>query len=320
MDNDKSQQADNQTVRGPLRFEVETSSPLIEAGRPFSVFLRITNPFEAPVTIQKVAFLVPVEFRDETALSDVGFGLQWKTEFPSLRAAGPAGRPNKAFQLGVVQARSVTGNLGGSGGPGPAVGLDRAAEAADASNEMVDRSSSLLVQPGNTVAWQVTLRTTRWLFFTPAAYALEAQLTYTLDGQENHDAVKIPLSLKAPLPALITGALLGSLCGSLFKALQVGAPAWKSLVPQVLTSMVLASMVIVAFARKKDAQPFVSVEDFYGGLFIGFLVGLSGQAWLTFLTSGSAPPAVPSPAASGAGVAGAVATAASAAASAASGI
>lgn len=37
------------SFRGPLHYETETSSPLVEAGRTFSIYLRITNPYEVPV-------------------------------------------------------------------------------------------------------------------------------------------------------------------------------------------------------------------------------------------------------------------------------
>jgi hypothetical protein len=54
------------TFRGPLRYEVETSSPSLEAGKIFSIFLRITNPYDVPVVIRLVGFALPVEFDDET--------------------------------------------------------------------------------------------------------------------------------------------------------------------------------------------------------------------------------------------------------------
>jgi hypothetical protein len=41
---------------------------------------------------------------------------------------------------------------------------------------------------------------------------------------------------------------------------------------------------IVFAARKTDAQSFVTVEDFWGGLLVGFLIGYSGTAAFSDIT------------------------------------
>src|SRR5688500_10104203 len=51
-------------IRGPLKTEVSTSSPVLEAGTYFSLFVRLSNPFDVPVGILKVSTVVPVEFVD----------------------------------------------------------------------------------------------------------------------------------------------------------------------------------------------------------------------------------------------------------------
>ena len=49
-------------------------------------------------------------------------------------------------------------------------------------------------------------------------------------------------------------------------------------------------MAVVLFARKKDVQPLIAIEDFWGGIAIGFLVAYSGpqliKNLLTNTTSG----------------------------------
>ena len=52
------------TIRGPLRYEVTSSSPQLEAGTPFSVFVKISNPYDAPTVIRGVSTRAPVEFLD----------------------------------------------------------------------------------------------------------------------------------------------------------------------------------------------------------------------------------------------------------------
>jgi hypothetical protein len=60
------------SFRGPLRYEVDTSSPQLSAGRRFSIFVRITNPYDVPVTIEKVECSLPAEFRDESQVGVFG--------------------------------------------------------------------------------------------------------------------------------------------------------------------------------------------------------------------------------------------------------
>ncbi len=39
----------------------------------------------------------------------------------------------------------------------------------------------------------------------------------------------------------------------------------------------MSAILVVSFARKSGVQQIVSVEDFWGGLFLGFLTGFLGQ-------------------------------------------
>lgn len=66
----------------------------------------------------------------------------------------------------------------------------------------------------------------------------------------------------------------------------------------LLGSILLGILLVIAFARKKDTQPLISVEDFWGGIFIGFLAGYQGQALLDQVikpASQATPPSIPKP-------------------------
>src|ERR1041385_4806808 len=54
-------------IRGPLRYQVETSTPQIEAGKEFSVFIRITNPYDVQAKIKGVSTKLPAKFQDVEA-------------------------------------------------------------------------------------------------------------------------------------------------------------------------------------------------------------------------------------------------------------
>ena len=71
------------------------------------------------------------------------------------------------------------------------------------------------------------------------------------------------------------GALLGGVGGWFTSNGKTANYDLPSLV-ELFISLVMASMAVVLFARKKDVQPFIAVEDFWGGIAIGFLVAYSG--------------------------------------------
>jgi hypothetical protein len=52
----------------------------------------------------------------------------------------------------------------------------------------------------------------------------------------------------------------------------------------VVVAVILSGIAVVFMARKSEAQSFVSVEDFWGGLLIGFLVGYTGTSFFEQLT------------------------------------
>jgi hypothetical protein len=77
------------SFRGPLRFELETSSSTLEAGRAFSVFFRIANPYDVPVKIISVDTELPVEFCDPYDTSTRhGFFHEVKNIFVTKLATG----------------------------------------------------------------------------------------------------------------------------------------------------------------------------------------------------------------------------------------
>ena len=99
------------------------------------------------------------------------------------------------------------------------------------------------------------------------------------------------VQVKAALWAVITGGVIGGIIGSAGRSLQdaksfsvlFGAQLGSSLGALVL-AIILSGAGIVFAARKSNAQAFISVEDFWGGLLVGFLIGYSGTAAFSSIT------------------------------------
>jgi hypothetical protein len=96
-----------------------------------------------------------------------------------------------------------------------------------------------------------------------------------MNSVENHDTVKYQLNIRAPIKSQIYGAILGSIVGTTMHSI-----GWYSKLTDmfnhtfyigIISSALLAAVLVVAFARKKDAQPFITVEDFWEASSLVFL-------------------------------------------------
>jgi hypothetical protein len=340
------------SIRGPLRYQVSISSPQIEAGRPFSVFVRITNPYDVPAEVIGLNTRMPVEFLDveslrrtveKEKLSDRlskiireqirNAGTQTPTAVVSeskekLRRAakivlallpliGAAVAGPLASATGSLVAKSIKAtSLNESEERNLFVedllspdDLESIAEIAEekapkaiyeiASKRLQERLRALdasrrertILQPGNSVVQVFTLKTTRSILFSPSTYNLHMQTEYKIDGAANQDSVEYQLNVRAPLHALIIGSMLGSISGFLLRSVfdpasmqsltaQPSPTVWIPWLVALVGNVLLGVIVVIAFARKKDAQPILAIEDFWGGVFVGVLAGYSGKSLL----------------------------------------
>jgi len=273
--------ADSGKFRGPLRYEIETSSSILEAGRMFSIFLRITNPYDVPVTISSVDTQLPVEFFEPYGKRPArGSWQKFKQKFgDDYTAALVKGTQTvSAKNLSAAQASTATVNAD----------KDPAGDAPDRIKEARDAEANVL-QPGNSILKEFTVRTLERNTFTPSVYWLHMQISYEMDGKLNHDTAKTALNIKAPISAMAYGAVLGAVIGTFLRHFQDGKPALNAqLWVSMFTSVLIGLVMVIAFARKKDAQPFITIEDFYGGAFIGVIAGLTGYSLLDQLLGGTA--------------------------------
>jgi hypothetical protein len=225
----------------------------LEAGTAFTLFVRITNPYDVPVTILHVGTQLPVEFLNPD-LDQLGLLASIKKRIKGVFVGGSINRSTFTF--------SSTGGLVGSA---PADHSPRSEE---------------LLQPGNASEKMSKIVTSRKTFFVPATYNFHIQITYEMDGKINEDAIKQQFSIRAPLSAIIWGSVWGAIVGSVLRLLNPSAgsrPPDGRFFADLVGGILLAAVMVVAFARKKDVQPFISVEDFWGGFFVGVVAAYGGK-------------------------------------------
>lgn len=258
--NTPSEQLAKPTIsRGDLKIEVDEGRAIIIAGNEFSVFVKIMNPFEVPIVLYSVETQIPVDLID----------------FSPKRIFTPCGQENE---------KRITDNLSKIIGDlikeptadsNPESRVAQGIATPDLEYLKVGlKPQPILLQPDDSIVKQFVFKTkSRWLF-TPMAINLEIQVKYGVDYREHLDTVRSELTIQADLMAVVAGAIFGGVTGYVVRYLTI-TEAEKHFFPGFLLAIILSAMIVVAFARKSGVQKIITIEDFFGGLFLGFVVGYS---------------------------------------------
>jgi hypothetical protein len=257
--------------RGSLEIEMLKPSQPIVAGRKFALTLRVKNPYDVPVTLKSVTRQLSPDFQE--------------------RAPKPPGQKRGFWDY--VWTNTESRLLGSA----YARSLERSAPRPEGDARDLDEPESVELQPRSQTLQSFTLKTRRKILFSPSTYDFAFEAVYEVDGLERRDAAFTQLSIQAPLSAMLVGAAVGALCGQFLRNVSVWNPGvwWESfadapiagaagLIASASTSVIAALVGVVAFGRQKSAQPFITIEDFYGGLFIGFVAGYTGAEFLDMFT------------------------------------
>ncbi|MDC0768323.1 hypothetical protein [Streptomyces sp. HD] len=280
-----------------------SSNPETVAGTDFSIFVVVRNPFDVPITLHEVQTHIPVELMDVNRLR-----LLRAAQPPRPGGLVPSVRSWRAWRRLVRQqnngvatavgtefspessasAIETSIRIGGGVGDGATVAGVQFNFPDNPSPEELDQLfrrlleyrrgvTPVTLQPGNSVVRQFVLRTRSWLFFRPLAHTFEIQVSFSLDGADQTTTVAHDVLINAPLPATVTGGMFGSVVGTTLRVLGTSpTPGGATLFRGIFTGILASLVVVVAFARKSSAQPFVAIEDFWGGAIIGFSVGYFG--------------------------------------------
>jgi hypothetical protein len=270
------------TTRGTLKIAVSASKPVIRAGESFSVFVTIGNPFDVPVTIKSVYSHLPIEIRDLS--DDYVFASSKRYEqVPYIGSERPVVvllvRRISTYLRNLYQsyylrrlprvqmAEAFSLDLPPVFGP----------HALSEEERRQMGISPLTLSPGNSVVLQFLLKTRNWLFFTPFGHRMIIQIQYEVDKVKNYDTFVYELDISASLKATLIGGAVGGFLGAWVRQWNIADSNERSFILTPAISALLSAMTIVAFARKSNVQPLVSVEDFWGGILVGFIVGYTGN-------------------------------------------
>jgi hypothetical protein len=283
---------DKPIVRGSLRTDISTSSPELQAGTCFSLFVKVTNPFDVPIVLQRVTSIVPVEFIDVELKSREKRKKQSRpADAPEVPESAYAPR-NPPLQSERMVVASIV----------PALFPMRLDHNEDPDHPGEAPPCACLLQPGDATVTSFTLSTNRAILFLPASYELPILVEYKIEGTPHRDSFRYKLNVRGPLRAVIAGAVCGALLGSLLHVLLDEKETVKLQDPQmmhlalvgwavgIIANLLMSILLVVAFARKREAQPLITVEDFWGGCFLGALAAYGGRSMVTQVMSTALPP------------------------------
>lgn len=238
------------------------------AGRPFSLTTTVTNPYDQPIEIMNYTYFVPYQVQwihdltfDQkfSEFSTRSFVRQWFAASIFAAAARPPG------------AAMVNGNQTGQG------------------------NGIQIVAPGEQQTYSFKAIMPQWLFITGGQLTFQGQITYRRDGQFHTSNFEVPLPFRPPLRSISLGAVSGAILGSAAKILKDSGPDLLHQKPLgVITSTALAIIlssiaVVYSSRRSNESQPVLTVEDVWGGMILGFLIGYLGNEFFQTIVPVAAP-------------------------------
>jgi len=251
--------------------KIKTSIPqgVVIAGRPFSLTTTVTNPYEEPIEIMHYTYLIPYQVQwihdatfDQkfTEYSSYSFIRQWFASSILAAAARPPG------------AAMVFGNQSGTG------------------------SGVQMVAPGEQQSYSFKAIMPQWLFITGGQFSFQGLIVYRRAGTVHTSNFEVAFPFRPPLRSISLGAVLGAILGSTAKVLKDNGPDILQQKPGgVVTATILAIIlstiaVVYSSRRSNESQPVLTVEDVWGGMILGFLIGYLGNEFFqTIVPIQSAP-------------------------------
>lgn len=304
-------------LRGALKLETTSATPLVSAGKEFSIYLIIRNPFAIPVTIFGAETHIPIELNDELwrkrkieefllerllLIEDLKdkkkrWRIFWLRVFYFLQDLFPKKIENSPRVAVAVstdtevtkrQKNIVMGSLtaGGEVKIGDVFNLNITDMTQEEIRKLIWEINEyrigrypLVLNPGDSVVQHFILKTNNWIIFTPIEHTFQIQVRYVIDESTHIDTIPYSLNIKASIASTLIGSIVGSLLGSAVNKSNEFTSAW-DIGKILLTSTIFAIIIVIAFARKNNVQQIISIEDFWGGLFLGFLVGYTGESFI----------------------------------------
>jgi hypothetical protein len=111
------------------------------------------------------------------------------------------------------------------------------------------------------------------------------------NGMTHTESTSLELSLFPSFGSMLLGTLVGSMLGTFvrnseeipklrFDTIALPEESIVQIMSIFVIPLIFGLIAGLILTRKKDVQPFLTIEDFWGGIVVGFVVGYSGSQFL----------------------------------------
>lgn len=257
------------------------SSRIIKKGDFFTIYIDITNGHEGPIDLREVKISQPMGFYPVTMerlkkLQMPGFA-RLSELFGKLSGSAQSVQPRREDDPNFSFEEMHEKIRGGS---------------------IIHEMHDAIIQKNTAYTEIFTLQagSTAGLHPRPDTYTIRCDVTYVFDGNIFHSSIEIDVSIFPSLSSMLVGTLVGAVLGTMLKELfsktnlmkdfdTLGVPGTLApMIPILFSNMILGFMIAVVLMRKKDVQPFLTIEDFWGGILVGFLTSYTSSQILEQLS------------------------------------
>jgi hypothetical protein len=239
-----------------LKIKVTIAQPFVIAGTPFSLTTTVENAHEESIEVLEYLYHIPYQVR---WIHDDNYHIA----FNARREAPWYRRP---FQ-GSPWKRAAQP-------PGQVMYY---------ANLKNPDEALVSVLPSESTSYSFKALVSKWLFVSGGELVFPARIKYRYKQAIHFAPFEVRFTLRPPIVANGIGAVLGALLGSGARALKddgstILQQTGLEFAAATLLACILAAVAVVYSSRRTgDSQPILTVEDFWGGLIVGFMVGYLGS-------------------------------------------
>jgi hypothetical protein len=146
------------------------------------------------------------------------------------------------------------------------------------------KKKDLIIPKDHHHRFEFAYRAGHWYGYRPKpdTHIISCTVNYTQQITENpqnssEKVLQAHADMEIAIYPSLTGMLFGSILGSFFGTIaQLKWSDPNTIISQIVLNLILGFIAAVILMRRKNVDSFITIEDFWGGIVIGFVVGYSG--------------------------------------------